>query len=481
MTDPQSPPPASEGGAHDPGTPIDAPTGVGAPTGASTGASSVAETGIARADRSGLLSMLALAGVVLLAAALAYLWTNPPPPSPEFAARPADVATLNQKVETLTQQVAALENKPAPPPVDLRPLEGRITALEHRPQPAPPSVPDLKPIEDRLAALEQKLGSETASRADLTALEQKVGDTASRADLAAVEQKIPSDVATHAELAAVEQKIPSDVATHAELGAVEQKIPRDVATRADLAGFLARTDALATRQDQLAARQQGLETGFANRIDKLEAGFGNRVDKLDGQLGTVQQSVQQVDTQLQKLPGQVQTLDQRLGTTEKAAGQVASLADRAARIGRIQAAQTALEAGQPLGQIPGAPPALSRFATTPAPTEAELRLTFPAAARAAEQASQPTPTEGHPFLDRLWTRAQDLVTVREGDRVIVGDPAAGVIARARQALSAGDLHGAVAALDGLSGPAAEAMADWKAKATALLDARTALATLAAQA
>jgi hypothetical protein len=73
------------------------------------------------------------------------------------------------------------------------------------------------------------------------------------------------------------------------------------------------------------------------------------------------------------------------------------------------------------------------------------------------------------------------VTVREGDRVIVGDPAAGVVARARQALNAGDLQGAVDVLHSLSGPAAEAFAAWKAKAKSLLEARAALASMAAQA
>jgi hypothetical protein len=130
--------------------------------------------------------------------------------------------------------------------------------------------------------------------------------------------------------------------------------------------------------------------------------------------------------------------------------------------------------------LPNAPPALAKFASTKPPTEAELRLSFPAAAQAAQKASQPN-TEGKPFLDRIWTRAQDLVTVRDGDRVIVGDPAAGVIARARQALNAGDLQGAVAALDALTGDATQEMAEWKAKAQSLLDARAALANLAAQA
>ena len=49
------------------------------------------------------------------------------------------------------------------------------------------------------------------------------------------------------------------------------------------------------------------------------------------------------------------------------------------------------------------------------------------------------------------------------------------------AMNAGDLQGAVSALDALTGDAAQAMAEWKAKAQSLLDARAALATLAAQA
>ena len=71
--------------------------------------------------------------------------------------------------------------------------------------------------------------------------------------------------------------------------------------------------------------------------------------------------------------------------------------------------------------------------------------------------------------------------MRDGDRVIVGDPAAGVIARARQALNAGDLQGAVTALDALTGDAAQEVAEWKGKAQSLLDARAALASMAAQA
>ena len=50
--------------------------------------------------------------------------------------------------------------------------------------------------------------------------------------------------------------------------------------------------------------------------------------------------------------------------------------------------------------------------------------------------------------------------MRQGDRVLLGDPIAGVLAGAREKLDAGDLAGAVKALDGLAGPAGAAMKPW---------------------
>jgi hypothetical protein len=160
------------------------------------------------------------------------------------------------------------------------------------------------------------------------------------------------------------------------------------------------------------------------------------------------------------------------------AGQVTALAAREERSIRIQAAQAALEAGHRLGKLPGAPAALERFADTDPPTEAALRLAFPLAARAALSASRPVDAD-RPILSRIWARAQELVTIRQGERVILGDPAAGIIAVARRALDAGDLAGAVSTLGGLQGPAATTMAGWLGDARALLEARAALAALAA--
>ena len=64
--------------------------------------------------------------------------------------------------------------------------------------------------------------------------------------------------------------------------------------------------------------------------------------------------------------------------------------------------------------------------------------------------------------------------------MLLGDPIAGVLARAQERVDAGDLAGALTALESLSGPAAAAMADWTGRARSLLEARSALVELAAQ-
>lgn len=174
------------------------------------------------------------------------------------------------------------------------------------------------------------------------------------------------------------------------------------------------------------------------------------------------------------LTARLDALDTKVATSK---AQDDSTIGQAGRIARLQVAGSLLEAGQPLGEIPGAPAALSRFALARPPTEAALRLAFPDAARAATEASQPDVSR-QPVLDRMWTRMSRLVTVRAGDQVLVGAPATVVLADTRRRLDAGDLGGAVASLEKLDPPAAAAMADWRAQAQALLDARAALARMA---
>ena len=156
-------------------------------------------------------------------------------------------------------------------------------------------------------------------------------------------------------------------------------------------------------------------------------------------------------------------LEARLATVETAARRALAM----------QGAAAALEAGRPLGAIPGAPASLARFATAAPPTIAGLRQEFPAAAALAEAASAPPDPPG--LAAQAWQRVSGLVTVRRGSAVLVGSPAAYVLGEARSRLDNADLQGALAALDGLDAQAAAAMAPWRAKAQSLLDARAALA------
>jgi hypothetical protein len=215
-------------------------------------------------------------------------------------------------------------------------------------------------------------------------------------------------------------------------------------------------EALSKRLDQLTQQQQAQESATGQRLDQL---------------------AQQQQTQQSALAQQLTSLSNQLAADDKAAAQIRALADHASHIARLQAAQVALDAGQKLGTIPGAPPALARYAETAPPTAAALRLAFPAAAATAEAASRPD-LSNKTFLTRVWARVQDAVTVRQGDNVILGDPASGILARARRSLEAGDLAGTVAVVASLKGPAAQAMAPWLAQAQALLEARAALSAMA---
>lgn len=222
---------------------------------------------------------------------------------------------------------------------------------------------------------------------------------------------------------------------------------------------------------------------------------------LEERLGTLEQRLAQLEQRPAPAPSappdeRVGTLEQRLAQLEQrpapppvvTAADVAPLQQRlaqaeqaittgATRSARFQAIAAALDAGRPLGDLPGGPPALTRFSTASPPTEASLKLSFPAAAGAALLASDPA-TTGLSVPWRMWQQVQTLLTIRQGDRILVGAPASGVLAQAQARLDAGDLAGAVTTLDQLDTAAAKAMAGWREQAQSLLDARAALAGLA---
>ncbi len=301
-------------------------------------------------------------------------------------------------------------------------LAAAIAWVWQHPMVAPPQSDALErqvaALETRVARLEQR---PQAQPPDLAPLAARV---------AALEQRSPAAPAPATDLGPLTARV----------GALEQRPPTAPAPATDLGPLTARVGAL--EQRPLAVPAPATDLGpLTARVDALE---------------------QRQASDSASLQARVAALDNTIGRTV-----------------RVLAARQALDAGHKLGNLPGAPPALARFADTDPPTETSLRLAFPAASRAALTASRPA-TNDQPFLSHIWARTQDLITIRQGDRVLVGDPAAGLLDRARKALDDGDLAGSVEAVAALKGPAAQAMAAWLTQARALLDARAALATWAAQ-
>jgi hypothetical protein len=234
---------------------------------------------------------------------------------------------------------------------------------------------------------------------------------------------------------------------------------------ADLGSITARLDALQGRV--------GDQGQLASRVDTLSG----RIESLSGR---VQSSLDAAKQQLDAAKQQFDALNSRIGSVESNAGSLDAVNQRLGRIAKLQEAFFALAAGRPVGDLPNAPDALARYAHAAPPTEAQLRLRFPRDAQAALAAKQSDDSDT-PFAGRVWERAQGLVTIRRGDDVVVGNQSATVLSHAQAALDAGDIAGAVDALNTLKGAPGKVMANWLADAKALLSARSALADMADQA
>jgi hypothetical protein len=311
---------------------------------------------------------------------------------------------------------------------EIKALADRVTRLEQRSSPADLSSPDLA---RRLDALEQRLPPPGQPPVDLRPLLARLNALEARS--------------VDSRSAAPQPASPPTASA---------PVPGGVPGEPDLQPVLARLDALEQQQTRSAVDPARVDA-LASRVDALAA------------------------REPADVRGKLDDVEHRLSDLAASQMKLASSSDRAARIAQWEAADMALAAGKPLGTIPDAPPALTRFATTAPPTDAALRLAFVPTSQAALKVSQPD-TEGKPFLDRVMARLQDsgLITVREGDHVVIGNSTAATLSRARVLLDAGDLAGAAREVSALSGPPAEKMAPWLADAKALQAAREALASLA---
>jgi hypothetical protein len=181
-----------------------------------------------------------------------------------------------------------------------------------------------------------------------------------------------------------------------------------------------------------------------------------------------------LDAEVSALQTQIATDHAAVTTLAAGSADLSKLTAKIERLNQLAGARMALDSGQPLGTIPNAPAALADFATAAPPTMAALVLTYPDAARAANSASVEKATKNS-FWARVMGRLESLVTISNGDHVLIGAPAAAITAQAQTELDAGDLAGAVAMLtQNLSATTQAAMGGWLAQANALLAARAAI-------
>lgn len=241
----------------------------------------------------------------------------------------------------------------------------------------------------------------------------------------------------------------------------------------------------ALRQDIDAMKQSAAEAGGAldarlTRVEQDLAGLGSLATRLD--------ALEQAITAAESRATGNAALALAVNQLQSALASQRPFAIELAALSNVAADDPAAAA-----QVRAATDALADRAESGLPTLIELRARFPqlardvvAAARAESAAAavanaapgtggEAVATPG--WLDSAMTKLSELVSVRPVGEDVEGDDASAHVARAEAALAKGDLAGAVAELDGLTGKAAEAAAAWLADARARLDAETAIATL----
>ncbi|MDJ0943498.1 MAG: uroporphyrinogen-III synthase [Kiloniellales bacterium] len=236
----------------------------------------------------------------------------------------------------------------------------------------------------------------------------------------------------------------------AALSRVEAEVGAGASTsseaQAALSGLEARLSSLDRRVAQL-GRRTGADEALRADLDDLAA----RLDAIEGRLVALPQVGP--DGRI-ALPEQVAVV--------LAIAQLRDALRRSAPFARELDALTRLAGGD--AELAAVLDTLAPNAAAGIPTRESLRAEFPQVARAIAAAGAGAGEEG--WLAGVRRRLSDLVTVRPVGGDAVGEDPGAVAARAEARVAAGDLAGALAELDGLSGRAAAAAADWRRAARA---------------
>jgi hypothetical protein len=386
-----------------------------------------------------------IGGILAVLAAIYLL-----PPAGDLAVVRSQVSDQAATAEQMRARLAALEGTDSDTRERVAALE---TAAEALPEPNE-MAGRVAEADARLAALEGTVG--------------ELGGSDGGARLAALEDQLSELSATVGEL----QQGSAGGASSGQIAELEQRLNR-LAQASDQAGALSgRLDALA---DQVAAGQE--RTGQA----------ATEVAMLSGQVKLLDERAEALAADVGALQGRVASAEERVAAAGDVGGRAATLTllagQVAAAIEQGEAYQAPLESLRALGaEDPVVDEAASRLAPTAStgvPALKQLRESFESTANEIVQSAQAPAGDG--VLDRAAGSLMRLVTIRPVGADAEGDDAAARVARAEARLADGDLAGAVAELEGLEGPPAEAAAPWLEQARVRLAAQDALDRLHAHA
>ena len=270
-----------------------------------------------------------------------------------------------------------------------------------------------------------------------------------------------------------------------------------------LAGLQQRTSQL---EEQVAGQGPGLlQSDIEGLIEESATPLSSRLEELGQRLQALQsaaeggadaEAVTALRAEVQDLSGQVANLS---GQLSDLSGRVDGLAEssgsggEAALVLAITQLRDALRVTAPYGPavaaverrlgeaaagVSGPLETLKRHAANGIPTRRVLAERFPAVAGEIASAGY---AEDESWYGSILRRVNDVVSIRPVGEDVAGQDPGAVAARAEAKVKAGDLRGAVAELEGLSGAAAEAASGWLADAQARLTAEEALADITAAA
>tara|TARA_E500000318_G_scaffold33177_3_gene32772 strand:- start:1440 stop:2840 length:1401 start_codon:yes stop_codon:yes gene_type:complete len=340
---------------------------------------------------------------------------------------------------------------------DTAPGETENTANPAAPvPPAPePVVDPLTVLAGRLDALDSKIGtlSETARAA------QSAAESAAEAVAARPETDMDALTDLAARFERLEQRL--DELEARPLAAAAEGGTQAAAVNEALLNLIG---SLRERIVSLEARETVAPSDLAtvtSRIETAESGAGARIAELETDLATVRQLAEKRAPQRERaglLLLAVGQLEAATATSGSYAAQLASVKDLAAG----DSAETA-----------GAVSVLDAH-DGGVETVASLTQRFNDLARAVSQAKLAGSDEG--LVGKTLNTVASLVTIRRTD-VAEGPGVDAILVRAESAVKAGDIAGAVTALEELSGAPAERASGWIAAAKARVSVNQAVARL----